>query len=150
MPTKKKTNYVSYELKRLDTYLSQLTSYLDAHPPDKMVDRIEWIQTPRGGEIPKVISSIETQLKVFMSTLQQLPKLLSDINELRKQVEGQAKEIEIRGEQEMPGFMSSDDDQEDNRKTTDNKKENLYLPPADNLREDLEELSDDDFWMNDD
>jgi hypothetical protein len=147
MPAKKKTNFVSYELARLDKYLKQLTSYLDAHPPDKMEDRIEWIETPRGGEIPKVISSIETQLKVFMSTLEKLPKLLSDVNALRKEVEGGTKEVELRGGAERPGFMDNDEQTGDDFEDIPNDK---TLPPSTTEEIKDPEFDDENYWQEDD
>ena len=50
MPPKKKTNYISYELKKLENYLTQLNNTLDLNPPDRAADRIEILQTARGGQ----------------------------------------------------------------------------------------------------
>lgn len=111
MATKKKTNFISYELKRLDAYMAQLNSYLDDNPPNTVQDRIEIVQTQRGSII-KVIATKEDQIKLFLTTLEKLPKVLSDINDLRKQVEGIKLEEDIRGQQVQPGFMSSKDDEE--------------------------------------
>jgi hypothetical protein len=109
MPAKKKTNYISYELKKLENYLTQLNNTLDNNPPDQAVDRIELIQTARGGQMIKVIATKEQQLKAFLDILKELPKLLSEINTLRKEVDGHTKEVEVRGDQDRPGFMDNDD-----------------------------------------
>jgi hypothetical protein len=138
MPAKKKTNYISYELKKLENYLTQLNNTLDNNPPDQAVDRIELIQTARGGQMIKVIATKEQQLKAFLDILKELPKLLSEINTLRKEVDGRTKEVEVRGDQDRPGFMDNDD-------VVDEKNEEppiqRGLPAA---RKTVEDLSDDD------
>lgn len=105
MPSKKKTNYISYELKRLEKYLKQLQQYLDDNPPDKMEDRIEEMVSTKGNPIIKVIASKEQQLKCFMEILKQMPPLLEDINKLRMAVDGEEEEDEVRGGHDIPGFM---------------------------------------------
>ena len=100
----KKTNFISYELKKLDSYIKQLQAYLDDNPPDLMVDRIELLTSTRGNTIIKVIASKEDQIKMFLTALEKLPKLLEDINRLRKTVSGE-EEKNIRGNQSIPGFM---------------------------------------------
>ena len=110
---KKKTNYISYELKKLEIYLSQLQNYLDDNPPDRLVDRLEVLQSTRGNPIIKVIASKEDQLKMFLTSLEKLPKILEDINRLRKEVDDDKKEIEVRGGQNMPGFMDDEDEEQE-------------------------------------
>lgn len=112
MAGKKKTNYISYELKKLDTYVGQLLDFLDKNPPNLAVDRLERIVTARGESI-KVIASIEQQVKTFNDIMEKLPKLLEDLNRLRKEVDTDKKEIEVRGGQDRPGFMEDDDDIEE-------------------------------------
>jgi hypothetical protein len=115
MAPKKKTNFISYELERLDKYLRQLTGYLDSNPPDSVVDRIEVVETARGGSVIKVIATKEDQIKLFTATMEKLPKILADVNALRKEVDGAKKDVDIRGNQEQPGFMAegNDDEEED-------------------------------------
>jgi hypothetical protein len=105
MPAKKKTNYVSYEIGRLDKYIKQLTSFLDKNPPDKAEDRIEVVDGPRG-PIIKVIAKKEDQIKLFMDMLTKLPSVLEDVNRLRKSVDGEDVK-DIRGGYKTPGFMTS-------------------------------------------
>lgn len=112
MASKKKSNFISYELQRLELYLSQLQNYLDKNPPDLMVDRTEILQSTRGNPIIKVIASIEDQLKMFLTALEKLPKILEDINRLRKEVNDDKKEVVVRGDQNMPGFMDDDEDEQ--------------------------------------
>jgi hypothetical protein len=106
MPGKKKTNFIAHELERLDKYVKQLQKYLDDNPPHKLQDRVEYIDLPRGGQTVKVIASKETQLSKFMDVLKQMPSLLEDINKLKKSVDGEEDEQEIRGGQSLPGFMN--------------------------------------------
>jgi hypothetical protein len=113
MPAKKKTNYISYELTKLETYLEQLQAFLDKNPPDLAVDRTEIYATARGGEGIKVIASIEDQVKMFLLALEKLPRVLEDINRLRKEVDGGKEEIELRGGADRPGFMDDDEDDEE-------------------------------------
>jgi hypothetical protein len=103
--SKKKNNYVSYELDRLEKYVQQLQNFLDKNPPDLMEDRIQYLTSTQGNPIVKVISTKEQQLKSFTETLQKVPKLLEDLNHLRKIVEAEEEEKEVRGDSEIPGFM---------------------------------------------
>ena len=104
MPVKKKTNFISYELKKLDKYVKELMNYLDNNPSDQIEDRIELLETTRGQSI-KVIASKEQQLNCYFDKLEKLPRLLEDINKLRMAVEGE-EENEVRGGTNVPGFMS--------------------------------------------
>ena len=104
MPSKKKTNYISYEIKKLEKYFKQLEKYMDDNPPDSADDRIEHIETARGTAI-KVICKKEEQIKLFKETLKELPALLENLNKLRMTVDGETEEDEVRGGHDMPGFM---------------------------------------------
>jgi len=109
MPVKKKTNFISYEIDKLNQYLSQLQGYLDSNPPDRMTDRVEILSSTRGNPIMKVIASKEDQLKAFLLTLEKLPKILLELNELRKTVEGAETKASARGGVERPDFMDYED-----------------------------------------
>ena len=138
---KKKTNYSSYELKSLEKYLSQLQNYLDKNAPDTFEDRIERIPTKYGTTI-RVISSIEQQLKAFTETLQKLPAIVAEVNALRKSLNEEKVDKEVRGHEDIPGFMEDSSDEEDtspeikqNLETEDiepiiEKKSNLKLPSS--------------------
>lgn len=105
----KKTNYIIYELKKLDDYVRQLQDFLDKNPPNLAVDRTEVIATRGGGTSIKVIASIEDQVKLFIHALEKLPKALEDLNRLRKEVDSDKKELELRGGADRPGFMDEED-----------------------------------------
>jgi hypothetical protein len=115
MATKKKsTNFISYELNKLNMYIDQLHDYLDKNPPNLMVDRVEYVDLPRGGQSMKVIATKEDQLKAFTSILEKLPKMLEEVNRLRKSVDEEKTETSVRGNLSVPGFMQVDD--EDDRR----------------------------------
>lgn len=110
----KKTNYISYELKKFEKYFKQITGYLDANPPDKMVDRVEYIDLPRGGTAIKVIASKETQIKCWTDRFKELPPILEALNRLRKAADGEDEDKKVRGDQSLPGFMQIDDEDDNN------------------------------------
>jgi hypothetical protein len=118
MPSKKKTNYISYEIKKLEKYFKQLEKYMDDNPPDEMVDRVEMLESTRGNPIMKVIATKEQQIKLFKDTLKEMPSLLENLNKLRMTVDGDEVEDEVRGGRGVPGFMRN----KNGKKTTDIKK----------------------------
>ena len=146
MPPKKKTNYISYELKKLESYLSQLNSFLDENPPDKAEDRVKYLETARGGEMIKVIASKEPQIKAFMDILKELPKLLSEMNTLRKEVDGVTIKDEVRGDQERPGFMDNniEEDEEDEKPPIVNR--GLPAPNSEDTEKDTDKFDDAEYW----
>lgn len=101
----KKTNYIAYELKKLEKYFKQLQEYLNNNPPDKAEDRIEMMESTRGNPIIKVIQTKENQIKLFKETLKEMPGILEGINRLRKAVDGEEEDKEVRGGHGVPGFM---------------------------------------------
>ena len=109
---KKKTNYASYELANLEKYLQQLQNYLDKNAPDTFEDRIERIPTKYGTTI-RVISSIEQQLKAFTDTLQKLPAIVAEVNSLRKSLNEEKVDKEVRGNEDIPGFMEDATEEDD-------------------------------------
>lgn len=151
MPPKKKTNYISYELAKLENYLKQLQNTLDNSPPDRAVDRIELLETARGGQMIKVIATKEQQLKAFLDILKELPKLLSEINTLRKEVDGVTIKDEVRGDQERPGFMDNDDVKDDDEEDEKSPIVNKGLPPSSPIDfvdpdDDKDKFDDADYW----
>ena len=107
-----KTNFISYEIKQLEEYFKQLNRFLKKNPPDLAEDRVEHLSSPKGIPIIKVIASREAQIKLFTETLEKLPKILNDLNTLRKSVDGQ-EQVNVRGDSGIPGFMDSDDADDD-------------------------------------
>jgi hypothetical protein len=146
MAAKKKSNYISYELKKLDLYMGQLQDFLDKNPPNLAVDRIERIVTARGEAI-KVIASIEDQVKMFLLALEKLPKVLEDLNRLRKEVENGKQEIEMRGDQSRPGFMDDDEDDEDLEENDPKPKKNVKKSKKEDSN--TSAFDDDDFFEGD-
>lgn len=114
MASKAKTNFISYELKQLEEYYEQLNNYLKNNPPDLAEDRVEHMVSPKGTPMIKVIASREVQIKLFTETLEKLPKILNDLNTLRKTVAGEP-EKNVRGGADIPGFMDADDDDDDDK-----------------------------------
>jgi hypothetical protein len=106
MPVKKKTNYVSYQVERLKVYIESINQYLDDNPIDQMTDRIERFEGLRGMPMIRVIAKKEDQIKCFMDRLKELPKLLSDYNDLLKSLDGKEADVVLRGEVDKPGFMT--------------------------------------------
>ncbi len=150
---KKTTNYISYEIVRLEKYVSQLNGYLDSNPPDQLTDRIEILQSTRGNPIIKVIASKEQQLKAFSDILQKLPKLLEDLNSLRKTVNDETPDVAVRGNQSKPGFMQiaenpikSGEYEEENTNTNEEFREEDFDEPKSVVTPTQEE-DDDDFVM---
>ena len=48
MATKKKDNYIVYELEFLEKKAEELKQYVEANPFDKLKDRIHWKETKSG------------------------------------------------------------------------------------------------------
>lgn len=146
MTAKKKTNYISYELERLDKYFKQLENYLEKNPPDKMQDRIEIFEGARG-PIAKVVATKESQINCWTDKFQKLPGILLQINALRKEVDGQGKEIVVRGQQEVPGFMEQPDEPIKQEEPEEIPSIRKFLPQNE---EHKIEFDDDRFWQEDD
>lgn len=115
MASAKKTNFISYELKALEEYFKQLNRFLKKNPPDLAEDRVEHMTSPKGMPMIKVIASREVQIKLFTETLEKLPKILTDLNLLRKAVDGQ-EVVSVRGDMDVPGFMDEDDEDDEDDK----------------------------------
>lgn len=160
MASKKKTNYIGYELEWLEERCQELREWVEAKLRGGITDRIEVYE---GGRSPiiKVISSEETQIKTLRDTLKELPSMLMEINRLRKLAEEEeADEPTVRGDHDIPGFMEDDDDDDvPPAKPTSKKQEKEDSPKqspgkllpakqtagfADDEDDDLDDLDDDD------
>lgn len=97
MATKKNT-YISAELDWSETQLESWKTYIDSHPLHTMVDRIEWKPTAKGGLIPMVIASIESQGKFIQETMKNYLALLEVVDKLREKEEAK---VEVRGKAEL-------------------------------------------------
>lgn len=101
----KKTTYINAELDWAEQQLSSWKEYVDANPLHQLKDRIEWKPTAKGGMLPMVIASIESQGKFVQETMKNYLALLEQVDKLREKEE--AKKIETRGGAEL-GAMAED------------------------------------------
>jgi hypothetical protein len=101
----KKTTYINTELDWAEQQLASWKQYVDANPLHELKDRIEWKPTAKGGMLPMVIASIESQGKFVQETMKNYLALLEQVDKLREKEE--AKKIETRGGAEL-GAMAED------------------------------------------
>jgi len=94
----KKNSYINTELLWAESQLSSWKEYVDAHPLHQLTDRIEWKPTSKGGLIPMVIASIESQGKFIQETMKNYLALLEVVDNLRSKEEAK---IEVRGKTEL-------------------------------------------------
>lgn len=94
MAAPNKTTYINTELDWAEQQLSSWKQYVDANPMHELKDRIEWKPTARGGMLPMVIASIESQGKFIQETMKNYLALLEVVDKLREKEESK---IEIRG-----------------------------------------------------
>jgi hypothetical protein len=94
MAAPKKTTYINTELDWAEQQLSSWKQYVDANPMHELKDRIEWKPTSKGGMLPMVIASIESQGKFIQETMKNYLALLEVVDKLREKEESK---IEIRG-----------------------------------------------------
>lgn len=98
----KKNTYITAELDWAEQQLESWKAYVDNHPLHKMVDRIEWKPTAKGGLIPMVIASIESQGKFVQETMKNYLALLEVVDRLREKQEAKK---EARGSGTVPPRM---------------------------------------------
>jgi hypothetical protein len=103
MAAPKKTTYINAELDWAEEQLTSWKAYVDANPMHKLVDRIEWKPTSKGGMLPMVIASIESQGKFIQETMKNYLALLEVVDKLREKEEAK---IDVRGNAEL-GSMAS-------------------------------------------
>lgn len=101
----KKTTYVNAELDWAEEQLSSWKQYVDANPMHTLKDRIEWKPTAKGGMLPMVIASIESQGKFIQETMKNYLALLEVVDKLREKEE--AKAVPVRGDVQL-GSMAED------------------------------------------
>lgn len=99
----KKQTYINTELEWAEEQLATWKKYVDQNPIHKLKDRIEWKETARGGMMPMVIASIESQGKFIQETMKNYLALLEVVDKLR-QVE-EAKQETARGSSKIPARM---------------------------------------------
>ena len=94
MAAPKKTTYINTELDWAEEQLVTWRAYVDANPMHELKDRIEWKPTAKGGMLPMVIASIESQGKFIQETMKNYLALLEVVDKLRKVEEAK---VEVRG-----------------------------------------------------
>jgi len=99
---KKANNYVSTELEWAEEQLTTWRAYVDKNPLHELKDRIEWKPTAKGGMLPMVIASIESQGKFIQDTMKNYLALLEIVDKLREKEEAKK---EARGKGEVPARM---------------------------------------------
>ena len=98
----KKTTYINTELEWAESQLVTWRSYVDANPLHLLKDRIEWKPTAKGGMLPMVIASIESQGKFIQETMKNYLALLEVVDKLREKEEAKQ---EARGGKAIPHRM---------------------------------------------
>ena len=98
----KKLSYISAELEWAEQRLTEWRAYIDNNPINSLKDRIEWKPTAKGGTMPMVIASQESQIKSLRDTMKEYLALLEVVDRLREKEEQNA---EARGSQEINGKM---------------------------------------------
>lgn len=96
-----KQNYINAELDWAEQQLLTWKQYIDSNPINLLTDRIEWKET-RGGLVPQVIASIETQGKFIQETMKNFLALLGEVNKMREVEEAKK---EARGKSTVPHRM---------------------------------------------
>lgn len=103
MAAPKKTTYINTELNWAEEQLASWKQYVDANPMHQLKDRIEWKPTGKGGLLPMVIASIESQGKFIQETMKNYLALLEVVDKLREKEEAK---VEVRGNGEL-GSMAA-------------------------------------------
>ena len=101
----KKNTYINTELDWAEAQLASWKEYVDANPLHLLKDRIEWKPTAKGGMLPMVIASIESQGKFVQETMKNYLALLEQVDKLREKEEN--KKVAVRGDAEL-GSMAED------------------------------------------
>lgn len=99
----KREVYISAELSWAEEKLLEWREYIDDNPIQELKDRIEWKPTSKGGAMPMVIASIESQIKCLRDTMKEYLMLLEQVNKMR---EAESKKIETRGKSEISALAS--------------------------------------------
>lgn len=98
----KRNNYINAELDWSEEQLETWKNYIDDNPLNELKDRIEWKPTAKGGLLPMVIASIESQGKFIQDTMKNYLALLETVNALREKEEAKK---EARGKGTVPHRM---------------------------------------------
>jgi hypothetical protein len=99
----KKQTYINAELEWAEQKLLEWKQYVDDNPFQNMKDRIEWKPTAKGGMIPMVIASIESQIKCVRDTMKEYLVLLEQDEKMRQAEESKKKDV--KGGADRPSRM---------------------------------------------
>jgi hypothetical protein len=98
-----KKTYINTELEWAEVQLESWKLYVDKNPLHELKDRIEWKPTAKGGTMPMVIASIESQGKFVQDTMKNYLALLETVDNLRNKEDAKK---EARGKESVPHRMS--------------------------------------------
>lgn len=99
----KKEIYTSAELEWCEQKLLEWKEYIDGNPINGLKDRIEWKPTAKGGTMPMVIASVESQIKSLRDTMKEYLVMLQQVEAMR---EKEAQKAQARGNIQINGMMS--------------------------------------------
>lgn len=92
----KKQSYISAELEWAEQRLTEWRAYIDNNPINGLKDRIEWKPTAKGGTMPMVIASQESQIKSLRDTMKEYLALLEVVDRLREKEEQKQKPVDLK------------------------------------------------------
>ncbi len=90
---------IEEELKWYEKKIKQIESYLDGIEPESLMDRKGLKEGAKGGAYQVVVATIEQQMASFMTSMEKLPKLYYQLDELRNKYK--EKEFMARGNVEI-------------------------------------------------
>ncbi len=99
----KKEVYTSAELDWCEQKLLEWKEYIDNNPINGLKDRIEWKPTSKGGTMPMVIASVESQIKSLRDTMKEYLVMLQQVEAMR---EKEAQKAQARGNVDINGMMN--------------------------------------------
>ena len=102
MAVTNKSTYINTELDWANEQLNSWRAYVDANPLHLLKDRIEWKPTAKGGAMPMVVASIESQGKFIQDTMKNYLALLEVVDNLRNKEDAKK---EARGSASVPHRM---------------------------------------------
>lgn len=103
MAVTKKQIYINTELEWAEQKLQEWKNYVDNNPFNNMKDRIEWKPNSKGGLMPMVIASIESQIKCVRDTMKEYLVLLEQVDKMRQAEESKKKDV--KGGADRPARM---------------------------------------------
>lgn len=102
MAKAKANTYINVDLDWAEAQIATWREYIDANPIHLIKDRIEWKPTSKGGAMPMVVASIESQIKAITELMTKYLMLLEVVDKLREREEAK---VELRGNTQANGLM---------------------------------------------